>query len=102
MQGPFDEALNEAMFRAARAKYVVTKDTGSAGGYADKIRAAQKVGAQAVQLYATGGELSPLEVTPQKLSQVRGWLADRGFDIIQTDFIYNSRLFLENTGRRNK
>ncbi len=31
-----------------------------------------------------------------------GWLADRGFDIIQTDFIYNCRLFLENTGRRNK
>ena len=31
-----------------------------------------------------------------------GWLADRGFDIIQTDFIYNCRQFLENTGRRNK
>jgi len=33
---------------AAYIKYVVTKDTGSAGGYADKIHAAQKVGAQAV------------------------------------------------------
>ena len=48
MQGPFDEELNTAMFRMANTKYVVTKDTGSAGGYADKIRAAQKVGAQAV------------------------------------------------------
>ena len=48
MQGPFDEELNAAMFRAANAKYVVTKDTGGAGGYADKIRAARKVGAQAV------------------------------------------------------
>ena len=48
MQGPFDEELNAAMFRMANAKYVVTKDTGSAGGYADKIRAAQKVGAQTV------------------------------------------------------
>ena len=48
MQGPFDEELNAAMFRMANAKYVVTKDTGSAGGYADKIRAAQKVGAQAI------------------------------------------------------
>ncbi len=48
MQGPFDEELNAAMFRMANAKYVVTKDTGSAGGYADKIRAAQKIGAQAV------------------------------------------------------
>ena len=48
MQGPFDEELNTAMFRMAKTKYVVTKDTGSAGGYADKIRAAQKIGAQAV------------------------------------------------------
>lgn len=48
MQGPFDEELNAAMFRMAQAKYIVTKDTGSAGGYADKIRAVQQVGAQAV------------------------------------------------------
>lgn len=30
-----------------------------------------------------------------------GWLADRGFDMIQTDFIYQCRDFLEKTGRRN-
>ena len=29
-----------------------------------------------------------------------GWLADRGFDIIQTDFLCSCRLYLENTGRR--
>lgn len=29
-----------------------------------------------------------------------GWLADKGFDIIQTDFIYQCRRFLEETGRR--
>lgn len=31
-----------------------------------------------------------------------GWLADRGFDLIQTDFIYHCRDFLEKTGRRTK
>ena len=31
-----------------------------------------------------------------------GWLADRGFDLIQTDFLYPCRLFLEKTGRRNE
>ncbi len=31
-----------------------------------------------------------------------GWLADRGFDLIQTDFLLPCRLFLEETGRRNK
>ena len=31
-----------------------------------------------------------------------GWLADRGYDIIQTDFLLPCRQFLENTGRRRK
>ena len=31
-----------------------------------------------------------------------GWLADRGYDMIQTDFLLPCRLFLESTGRRNK
>lgn len=31
-----------------------------------------------------------------------GWLADRGFDLIQTDFVFQCRQFLEDTGRRNK
>lgn len=31
-----------------------------------------------------------------------GWLADRGFDLIQTDFLFQCRKFLEDTGRRNK
>lgn len=31
-----------------------------------------------------------------------GWLADKGFDIIQTDWTLAMRLYLENTGRRFK
>ncbi len=31
-----------------------------------------------------------------------GWLADKGFDLIQTDFLYPCKHFLEETGRRNK
>ena len=48
MQGPFDEELNLAMLRTVRAKYLVTKDTGEAGGYAAKIHAALRAGAQPV------------------------------------------------------
>lgn len=48
MQGPFDEEMNIAMLRFAQAKFIVTKDTGSAGGYAQKISAARKTGVQAV------------------------------------------------------
>ncbi len=31
-----------------------------------------------------------------------GWLADHGFDMIQTDFVYQCRQFLEETGRRKR
>ena len=48
MQGPFDEEMNLAMLRATKAAFLVTKDTGDAGGYAAKIRAAERAGAQAV------------------------------------------------------
>ena len=48
MQGPFDEEMNLATLRAVKAKYLVTKDTGDAGGYEAKINAARRAGAVAV------------------------------------------------------
>ena len=48
MQGPFTEELNVAMLRFVNAAWIVTKDTGSVGGYADKIAAAKKAGARVV------------------------------------------------------
>ena len=47
-QGPFDEEMNYAMLRFTRAEWMVTKDTGDAGGYAAKLRAAARAGAKAV------------------------------------------------------
>ena len=44
MQGPFTEAINEAMLRMLDCRYLVTKDTGAAGGFAEKIRAARACG----------------------------------------------------------
>ena len=48
MQGPFTEELNVAMLRFTHAAWMVTKDTGTVGGYADKIAAARAAGAKAV------------------------------------------------------
>ncbi len=48
MQGPFSEEMNAATIRATGAKYLVTKDTGSAGGFAEKIAAAKACGATSV------------------------------------------------------
>ena len=48
MQGPFSEELNTAMLRQFDCRYLVTKETGKAGGFEEKIRAARKAGAKVV------------------------------------------------------
>lgn len=48
MQGPFSEELNIAMLKATSAKFLVTKDGGSIGGFNSKLSAAQNRGVQAV------------------------------------------------------
>lgn len=48
MQGPFTEEFNAAMLRMLNARYLVTKDTGSEGGFPEKIRAAEACGVTAV------------------------------------------------------
>lgn len=44
MQGPFSEELNVAMLKQYDCKYLVTKDTGKAGGFQEKLDAAAKCG----------------------------------------------------------
>ena len=44
MQGPFSEELNYAMFKAAYAETLVTKNSGAAGGFSEKVIAAQRLG----------------------------------------------------------
>ena len=48
MQGPFSEELNTAMLRQFDCRYLVTKETGRAGGFEEKIRAAKKAGAKVI------------------------------------------------------
>ncbi len=46
MQGPFSQAMNAALLRETGASILVTKDTGAAGGFAEKLAAARETGAQ--------------------------------------------------------
>lgn len=48
MQGPFSREMNEAMLRQYACKYLVTKASGSAGGYEEKLAAAAACGVTAV------------------------------------------------------
>jgi len=46
MQGPFTADLNAAMIRQINARYIVTKDSGEAGGFSEKYLAAKETGAE--------------------------------------------------------
>lgn len=54
MQGPFTEDLNVAMIRQAQASWMVTKESGKAGGFLEKLRAAKKAGAKLVVIKRPG------------------------------------------------
>lgn len=45
MQGPFSVDMNIAMLKSIGAKYLVTKDSGTTGGFDEKVTAAREAGA---------------------------------------------------------
>ena len=50
MQGPFSLLMNEEMIRLTGARWLVTKDGGAAGGFAEKAEAAAQCGVQLIVL----------------------------------------------------
>ena len=50
MQGPFSLALNKALITQFQIRYLVTKDGGAAGGFAEKAEAAARCGVQLIVL----------------------------------------------------
>lgn len=48
MQGPFSEEMNRALLRQTGVSWIVTKESGAAGGFAEKLAAAADCGVSAV------------------------------------------------------
>lgn len=48
LQGPFGQKMNEAMLEQYHIRWLVTKDGGAAGGFPEKLAAAQKLGVTVV------------------------------------------------------
>jgi len=46
MRGPFSTDLNRALIKSCQIRYLVTKDSGASGGFAQKVQAAQAEGVQ--------------------------------------------------------
>lgn len=75
MQGPFSREMNTAMLRAVDAKYLVTKEGGAPGGFAEKAAAAAEAGATLVVI----GRPAQREGLP--FSEVIGYLCQH-FDLV--------------------
>lgn len=68
MQGPFSKELNAAMFHAARAKILITKESGAPGGFSEKLAAARECEMIAAVLRRPGGQEGfSLEEIKQKI-----------------------------------
>ena len=76
MQGPFSRELNEAMLRQFHCRYLVTKDSGKAGGFQEKIEAAFSCGAIPVIIGR------PLKEEGLSLVECKKWLSQKfGFSL---------------------
>ena len=71
MQGPFSRELNAALLRQIGADILVTKDTGGAGGFAEKLLAARDAGARVLVVSR------PVEETGRTLAEMQAYLTAR-------------------------
>lgn len=71
MQGPFSVGMNEAMLRQFDCQYLVTKDSGKAGGFQEKIEAAHSCGVIPVIIGR------PLKEDGMSLLECKKFLAER-------------------------
>lgn len=74
MQGPFSHGMNLALLRETGAHYLVTKNSGPAGGFDEKLSAAKEANAAVVLINR------PAEETGLDFQQMTEWL-DRRFGI---------------------
>ena len=71
MQGPFSHEMNVALLERTGADILVTKDTGGAGGFAEKLSAACETGAQVLVI------ARPTNENGRTLEEMKRYLAGR-------------------------
>ncbi|MFI3207520.1 MAG: precorrin-6A reductase [Eubacteriales bacterium] len=76
MQGPFSVEMNVAMLHRIKAKYMVSKDTGRGGGFAEKYEAAQLAGVSLLTIgrptQEEGMNIQEAKTYFQKVLELRG------------------------------
>lgn len=72
MQGPFSTELNQALVREFAIEHLVTKESGTAGGFDEKVRAAQACGIELVAIERPQEEGLPIEAVQTLLEERYG------------------------------
>lgn len=85
MQGPFSMELNEVMFRESQAEWLVTKSSGSVGGYTAKCEAAIRLG---MHLMIIGRPSENAGVNQKSLSETLDYLKETYGVELQKPTIY--------------
>lgn len=70
LQGPFTQKLNEAMLEQYQIRWLVTKDGGTAGGFAEKQAAARHAGAELILVGRPPDEGASMEAILEELREV--------------------------------
>ncbi len=88
MQGPFSEEMNYAMLRETNARILLTKESGAAGGFPEKLRGAKRAGAAVVVVKR------PVEEEGCSVEEVKVLLQNGGRDTGSDGRPYNSQALL--------
>ncbi|MBQ6376308.1 MAG: precorrin-6A reductase [Lachnospiraceae bacterium] len=107
MQGPFSEEMNGLLLRETGAQYLVTKESGKPGGFAEKMRAAKKAGAKVivirrpeeragVSLEEILLRLCPKEASEDRVAEERGEREKTG--VVQTSSAGQRTVYLIGAG----
>lgn len=85
MQGPFTEEMNRAVMEQYNIRYLLTKQSGAAGGYPEKCRAAQAAGVELVVV------LPPKETEGYSVEEAEKLIVSRIKDMADAEKTENGR-----------
>ena len=78
MQGPFSREMNKALLTDCGIRYLVTKESGNTGGYADKLEACRECGVTPVIIGRPAAEKG------ETIASAKGLIAEKlGFDPVR-------------------
>lgn len=75
MQGPFSYDMNLALLKTVGASYLVTKESGQAGGFSEKLQAALDLDCQVIVVGR------PVKEEGMSFEEIKGWLEHKCLDI---------------------